>query len=80
MEHQEHEQIRRFIKDNVELRKLYREHSSLEIRLARYQTRNYLTSQEQMEQKRLKMKKLAGVERMLGILANCRDGASAVGT
>ena len=72
MEHNEHEMIKRFIKDNVELRKLYREHSNLENRLARYQTRTYLTSQEQVEQKRLKMKKLAGVEKMLVILADFR--------
>jgi uncharacterized protein YdcH (DUF465 family) len=61
---------------NFELRKLYEEHCKLEQVLATFENRPFLTSAEEIEEKRLKMKKLQGVDRMMSIVADRRPLAS----
>ncbi len=62
--------------NNFELNKLHKEHKALEDRLSRYQARNFLTPQEELEVKQLKTKKLKGVDRIMSII-EASDQASA---
>jgi uncharacterized protein len=70
MEKIERETIEKFGSDNSELRRLYEEHQRLETKLQRYESRRFLTPGEQIFVKSLKKKKLAGVDRMMAILAD----------
>lgn len=76
MERSDRELIERVLLGNFELRKLYEEHWKLEQALATFESRPFLTSAEELEEKRLKLKKLQGVDRMMHIVAEHR-GASA---
>lgn len=73
MESKERESIRKIVEVNNELKRLYEEHQKLESRLARYETRGFLTPGEQIFVRTLKKKKLSGVDRMMEILAK-NDG------
>jgi len=64
--------ILKFIKTDQTLKRLYLEHSELEDQLEGYRSQSYLTSEEEMEEKRLKKQKLFGVDRMMMILASHR--------
>lgn len=70
MEDREREMIRAAIKTNHELKKLYEEHIYLEDQLSRLENRPFLTTEEEIEEKLLKRKKLSGVDRMMRILAD----------
>jgi uncharacterized protein YdcH (DUF465 family) len=76
MERADRELIERVLMGNFELRKLYEEHCKLEQVLATFENRPFLTSAEEIEEKRLKMKKLQGVDRMMSIVADRRPLAS----
>lgn len=69
MENNERELILQELTKNAELRRLYREHEDLERRVSRFDSRNFLTSREEMELKRLKKQKLHGVDRMMRLLS-----------
>lgn len=68
MEASEKDLILKVIKTNVQLKRLYEEHETLEEKLRGYEKRNFLTPHEVIEQKRLKKQKLLGVDRMMQIL------------
>ncbi len=57
------------IETDIRLKRLYQEHEKLQKTLARYEHRGFLTSEEEVTVKGLKMKKLSGVEQMMDILA-----------
>jgi hypothetical protein len=76
MERSDRELIEQSLATNFELRKLYDQHLKFEQRLEKLGKQAYLTPAEQVEQKRLKRTKLAGVERMLH-LATVEESAVA---
>ena len=59
-------------KSNVQLKRLYEEHLRLEGELEEYKNRNYLTPQEEMEEKKLKIEKAQGMTQILQILSQHR--------
>ncbi|MFM1846591.1 MAG: hypothetical protein RL417_65 [Pseudomonadota bacterium] len=75
MERADRELIERVLTGNFELRKLYEEHCKLEEILSSFENRPFLTSAEEIEEKRLKMRKLQGVDRMMSIVADHRCSA-----
>ena len=74
MEGNDREEILRHMEDNAELRRLYEEHQALQEKLAAFESRPFLTAEEEGEEKRLKLKKLRGVDRMMQILAASKSG------
>ena len=66
------------INQNFELNKLHKEHEQLEERLAQYQNRNFLTSQEEIEVKQLKSRKLKGVDRIMSIIESSEHLSSPI--
>lgn len=56
------------LKENSEFRQLFKEHQSLEAQLEEIDTRKHLSSDEQMERKRIQKRKLYGKDRMEEIL------------
>ena len=63
------------MRSNFELKKLYQEHLELEQELLKYSNRGFLTAVEEIEEKRLKLEKLRGVDRMMKILGEYRRAA-----
>ena len=75
MENAEREHIKKAIQSNIQLRRLYEEHLALEDKLSAFERRKFLTSEEELEAKRLKFKKLHGKEKMMAMLAENQVGA-----
>jgi hypothetical protein len=69
MERSERELITRALDANFEVRKLYDRHKKFEERLKKLACQPYLTASEQQEERRIKMLKLQGVERMMQLAA-----------
>ena len=69
MERTDKELIQRFLESNPQLRRLYAEHETLETRLNKLGRKAFLTPDEQLEARRLKKRKLFGVDRMMEIIA-----------
>jgi len=74
MESSERERIEQCLATNFELRKLYGQHVTLEERLGKLGRQVYLTPAEEVEQKRLKFRKLVGVERMIQLSSPNTNG------
>ena len=72
MENTDRELIHKVIKTNAQLRRLYQEHEVLEDKLSCYESRTYLTTAEELELKRLKRRKLWGVDRMMEMISERR--------
>jgi uncharacterized protein len=72
MEQREEELIRQHVDHDQELRALYEEHLQLKRRLENFRDKPYLTSDEEMEKKRIQKLKLAQKDRMMAILARYR--------
>lgn len=72
MENADKELILRLMPHDPLLRRLYREHQELEHRLDEYNAKNFLTADEQMDEKRLKKQKLMGVDKMMQIVGDRR--------
>lgn len=68
MESHDRDLIFKFISSDVQLRKLYEEHKSLDAKINKMGNRRYLTNDEEQEHKQLKQKKLQGVDRMISIV------------
>jgi len=68
MESAEHDLIVRLMESDARLKRLYTEHQEIEGKLLEYNSRGFLTVDEEMEEKRLKKKKLLGVDQMMEIL------------
>lgn len=77
MEAADRELIERMLKRDIRLRRLYDEHERFEEELQRFHKRPFLTEPEEAEQRVLKRKKLAGVDRMMAILAEYRSSEAA---
>ena len=69
MEERERTLIRRVLQSNGQLKRLYDEHLELERKLSLLQGRTFLTQREQVEAKKLKARKLQGVDKMMRILS-----------
>ena len=72
MEQREEELIRQHVNHDQELRALYEEHQQFKRRLESFRDKPYLTSDEEMEKKRIQKLKLAQKDRMMAILARYR--------
>lgn len=68
MEQTDRDRILGLAEHNFRMRKLYEEHEYLEEKLLVYQKRPFLTRMEELEEKRLKLQKLRGVDEMMRIL------------
>lgn len=69
MENTDKNRIGELCKTDKQLNRLAREHQRLEDKLARFENRPFLTVLEELEQKKLKLKKLRGKEQMMRILS-----------
>ena len=76
MEQSERDLIRELSLSNIMLRRLYDEHIELEDKVTLLENRNFLTSQEEIELRELKKKKLLGVDKMMHIIHVHRTGAA----
>ena len=76
MENSDRDLIKKMIEVDMRLKRLYDEHELLEQKLSQYEHKSFLTVPDELEQKRLKFKKLKGVERMMGILTDYRSEAA----
>jgi uncharacterized protein len=72
MEKKDEELIRTLLEREPELRQYYEEHVDLEQRLEAFQQKLYLTSEEELERKRLQKLKLAGKDKIMEILSRHR--------
>ena len=77
MEDTERQLILRAVESDQQIRRLYDEHMRLERVLAEYNSRLYLSPEEEMEEKQLKIKKLRGKDLMMQLLAEHQVSASA---
>lgn len=78
MEHNDRALIAQVVDEDAQLRRLYDEHQLLERRLEKLIGRRYLTPADELLIKRLKVKKLQGVDQMMRILASYRSAQHAV--
>ena len=76
MEDTDRAMILRVLRKDVRLKRLYDEHCKLEEKLLSFQGRPFLTNPEEVEAKKLKRKKLAGVDQMMAIVAGERRQAA----
>lgn len=72
------ERLLRLSERDGKLKRLLREHNRLEAKLARFENRPFLTVMEELEQKRLKMRKLKGKDQMMRILSNHSESSPSV--
>ena len=72
MEAKEEQLIQTLIDGDSELRRCYEEHVVLERRLAELREKPHLSTEEEMEQKLVQKRKLAGKDRIMEILAGHR--------
>jgi uncharacterized protein YdcH (DUF465 family) len=73
MEEKDEELIRSLLDREPELRRYYEEHVDLERRLIVFQQKHYLTTEEEIEKKRLQKLKLAGKDKIMEILSRHRS-------
>ncbi len=73
MEKRDLELIQKYLGSDPELKRFWEEHEDLERRLEEFNTRLYLTPEEELERKRLQKRKLAGRDRMEAILSKYRS-------
>ncbi|NDC36930.1 MAG: DUF465 domain-containing protein [Proteobacteria bacterium] len=64
--------LEQMLKRDVRLQRLFTEHERFEVELQRFYKRPFLTESEEAEQRLLKRKKLAGVDKIMAILAEHR--------
>jgi uncharacterized protein len=72
MEKKDEELIQSLLEREPELKRHYDEHVDLERRLAAYQQKLHLTTEEEIEKKRLQKLKLAGKDKIMEILSRYR--------
>lgn len=73
MEKKDEELIKRLIKDDSILKKYWEEHLMFEGQLEVYNSRIYLTPEEELEKKRIQKLKLVGRDRIEQILSRYRQ-------
>lgn len=62
----------RLLKENKEFLKAYKQHQKLERQLSRFQTKSFLTEEEKVEEKRLKIQKLKLKDKMYHMMTEYR--------
>jgi uncharacterized protein YdcH (DUF465 family) len=67
------ELIQRLSEENPKFRKLHEEHILFEKKLQEYEEMTYLSSEEDLERKKIKKLKLAGKEEMESLLKDFRQ-------
>ena len=72
MEKWDEELVARLLPHDEELRKYIEEHHRYEEQLEQFSQRAYLTTEEEMEKKRIQKQKLAGRDKIEAILAKHR--------
>lgn len=72
MENRDLELIERYSAENKTLAALYHEHLDFEHKIEKYNHKPYLTPAEELERKKLQKMKLAGKDRIEGILKEYR--------
>jgi uncharacterized protein YdcH (DUF465 family) len=75
MERQEEELIRQHLAHDEELRSLFSEHQQLKGKLEEFRSKHYLTSEQEIEEKRIQKLKLASKDRMMAILGRYQHEA-----
>lgn len=75
MEHREEELIRQHLVHDEELRALYQQHQELKHRLDGFRNKLYLTSQEELEKRKIQKLKLASKDRLMAILSRYQERA-----
>jgi hypothetical protein len=75
MEKKDEELIKTLLEREPELRRYYDEHIDLERQLDVFQQKVHLTTEEEIEKKRLQKLKLAGKDKIMEILARYRTAA-----
>ena len=73
MEKTDEQLIHSLLPRDTQLKDLYESHVQLEQQLARFQHKLHLSNAEEVEKKRLQKLKLAGMDRMMTILAQHRS-------
>jgi uncharacterized protein len=73
MEHREEQAIVSLLDKDQELKRFYDEHQELEKQLAVFQHKHHLSSEEEIEMKRIQKLKLAGKDKMMEILGKHRQ-------
>ena len=68
MERREEELVQQHLTHDDELRALYEEHSQLKRQVQEFRSKPYLTTEEEIEEKRVHKRKLATKDRMMEIL------------
>lgn len=74
MEEWEIEKIRQLSKENKEIEQLWQEHLYYEQKIIELQRKSYLTPEEEVELKKLKVEKLKGKDKLFRILNACHRG------
>jgi uncharacterized protein len=75
MEKNDKELVEKLMAQDLKLKRLYEQHQKLERKVSSFEHRNYLLPEEEIELKRLKQRKLAGVDSMMAIIADRREAA-----
>ena len=75
MEQREEQIIRQHLDQDQELRSLYVEHQELKRKLEEFRHKSYLTTEEEIEEKRIQKLKLASKDRMMAILGRYQHEA-----
>jgi uncharacterized protein YdcH (DUF465 family) len=76
MEMREEQVIASLLDKDPELKKYYEEHQELEKKLAEFQHKHHLSSDEEVEKKRLQKLKLVGKDKIMEILGRHRQNGS----
>ncbi|HEY6418289.1 MAG TPA: hypothetical protein VIX59_04730 [Candidatus Binataceae bacterium] len=75
MERREEELIRQHLDSDRELRSLFEEHQTLKHKLEEFRAKQHLSTEEEMEEKRIRKLKLASKDRMMEILSRYQHEA-----
>ena len=75
MEKKDVELVIKLMGQNEELKKLYDEHIALEEQLRKFEVKRHLTTEEEINRKKLQKTKLAGKDQILKILSDHRRNA-----
>jgi cell fate (sporulation/competence/biofilm development) regulator YlbF (YheA/YmcA/DUF963 family) len=73
MEYREEELIRQHVNHDQELKALYEEHQQFKRQLEIFRDKPYLTTEEEIEKKRIQKLKLAQKDRLMELLARYRQ-------
>ncbi len=65
--------VKILLESNEEFKKLYNEHLELEKKIAEFDSKHYLTPEEELERKRLQKIKLAGKDRMFELIKEYKN-------